>query len=214
MDGFTTERKQRFSQGVSDDAYRFMGVHLIENVGYIFRVWAPNARSVRLVGDFNYWNTSEIMMQPTEGGIWEAVSAGAKEGDKYKYYIERNDGTFVYKSDPYAFRQASLPDTSSIVWDPGGFGWTDGKWPLYIFTGDCGGVPEYGYSTIMRLYYFKVYRDIGGQMVLVRDFVPCLNESGAAGLFDKVERRFYGNARSGVADFRYHAWRGMVISFR
>ena len=69
MDGFTAERKQRFSQGISDDAYRFMGVHLIENTGYIFRVWAPNARSVRSVGDFNYWNTSDIMMQYTDGGI-------------------------------------------------------------------------------------------------------------------------------------------------
>ncbi len=128
MDGFTAERKQRFSQGISDDAYRFMGVHLIENTGYIFRVWAPNARSVRLVGDFNYWNTSDIMMQYTDGGIWEAIAPNAKEGDKYKYYIERNDGTFVYKGDPYAFRQASLPDTSSMVWEPGGFGWNDGGW--------------------------------------------------------------------------------------
>ncbi len=81
--------------------------------------------------------------------------------------------------------------------------WTDGKWPLYIFTGDCGGSPEYGYSTVMRLYSFKMYRDIGGRMALVRDFVPVLDPTGAAGLFDLVERRFHGNARAGVPDFKY-----------
>ena len=92
--------------------------------------------------------------------------------------------------------------------------WADGKWPLWIFTGDCGGVVAENYTTVMRLYYFKIYREIDGQMVLVRDFVPCLNESGAAGLFDKVERRFHGNARSGVAGFRAYTYQGMVLTFR
>ena len=128
---------------------------------------------------------------------------------------------FAYADDPIHLEcQASTAkwtcgDVTNSFTTTGTFAnWTDGKWPLYIFTGDCGGSPEYSYSTIMRLYSFKIYRDIGGRMALVRDFVPCLNENGAAGLFDKVERRFHGNARAGVADFRYHAWRGMVISFK
>ena len=92
--------------------------------------------------------------------------------------------------------------------------WTAGRYPLYIFTGNNGGSVGEDFCTSIRLYSFKIYRDIGGQMVLVRDFVPCLNENGAAGLFDKVGRRFHGNARSGGADFRAYTYRGMVISFR
>lgn len=92
--------------------------------------------------------------------------------------------------------------------------WTDGKWPLYIFTGDCGGSPEYNYSTVMRLYTFKIYRDINGRMVLVRDFLPCVEAStGKAGLYDLVEERFYGNARSGVADF-IAGGRGFMMAIR
>ena len=92
--------------------------------------------------------------------------------------------------------------------------WTDGKWPLYIFTGDCGGSPEYNYSTVMRLYTFKIYRDINGRMVLVRDFLPCVEAStGKAGLYDLVEERFYGNARSGVADFIVGG-RGFMMAIR
>ncbi len=89
--------------------------------------------------------------------------------------------------------------------------WTEGKWPLYIFTGNCGGEIERTYCSVMRLYWFKLYRDIGGRMVLVRDFVPVLDPTGAAGLFDLVERRFYGNAREGVPDFKYRLFNTPLI---
>ncbi|MBR6259091.1 MAG: 1,4-alpha-glucan branching protein GlgB, partial [Oscillospiraceae bacterium] len=91
------------------------------------RVWAPNAKSVRLAGDFNFWNTEELFMQKDFHGVWEIESRYAKKGDRYQYYIERPDGSFVYKSDPYAFRFASLPDTAGVVWDIEGFNWTDGS---------------------------------------------------------------------------------------
>ena len=121
-------KKERFFKGESDDAYTFMGAHPLKGKkGFVFRVWAPNARSVRLVGDFNFWNTEELKMQKDPDGVWEIEAAFAKIGDRYQYYIERPDGSFVYKSDPYAFRFAQLPDTASIVWKIGGFPWGDSE---------------------------------------------------------------------------------------
>ena len=126
MDRELIEKKGRFFRGESDDAYTFMGAHpLKDQEGYVFRVWAPGAKSVRLVGDFNFWNTEELKMQKDPDGVWEIESRFAKKGDCYQYYIERPDGSFVYKSDPYAFRFASLPKTASMVWEIGGYRWGD-----------------------------------------------------------------------------------------
>ena len=129
MDREVLVKKERFLRGEADDAYTLMGAHPISGGdGYVFRVWAPNARSIRLVGDFNFWNTEELWMQKDPDGIWEIESRFAKKGDRYQYYVERQDGSFVYKSDPYAFRFANLPETASIVWEIGDFPWTDGEY--------------------------------------------------------------------------------------
>ena len=120
--------KERFSRGESDDAYLFLGAHALPDEGYVFRVWAPRAKAVFLVGDFNFWNTSEIAMTMDPHGVWEAVSRYAKKGDRYQFYIQRPDGSFVYKNDPYARRFGTLPDKASVVWDTDGFSWSDQKW--------------------------------------------------------------------------------------
>ena len=126
MDRELIEKKERFFRGESDDAYTFMGAHRLPGrEGYVFRVWAPGAKSVRLVGDFNFWNTEELKMQKDPNGVWEIESRFAKKGDCYQYYIERPDGSFVYKSDPYAFRFAPLPKTAGMVWEIGDFSWED-----------------------------------------------------------------------------------------
>ena len=119
MDRKTQElikKKERFSRGESDDAYTFMGAHPSEDgKGWIFRVWAPKAKSVHLVGDFNFWNTEELAMQKDPHGIWEIKARYAKEGSRYQYLIEGADGKKVYKSDPYAYSFAALPDTASVI---------------------------------------------------------------------------------------------------
>ncbi len=120
-----------FSRGEADNAYTFMGCHAEKRNnknGYIFRVWAPNARSVSVVGDFNFWNTEDLKMSRIENGIWEVFSEYAKEGNKYKYYIEKSDGNYVYKSDPYGFAYAELPDTSSVIYSHTAFEWNDRKY--------------------------------------------------------------------------------------
>ena len=123
-----TEMMELFAAGQSDEAYRFMGCHpdfVDWEHGYSFRVWAPRARSVSVVGDFNFWNTLDLPMHKDAHGVWWAFSRYAKAGDKYKFYVEKCNGGFEYKNDPYAFKFAELPDTSGIICEEIDFPWTD-----------------------------------------------------------------------------------------
>ncbi|MFR2094603.1 MAG: alpha-amylase family glycosyl hydrolase [Oscillospiraceae bacterium] len=119
---------KRFSLGDELRAYTFLGCHAAERDGvhgYVFRVWAPRAQGVSVTGDWNFWNTEDLPMTLVEYGIWEAFSAYAREGDAYKFYVRRRDGSAVYKSDPYAFRNCALPDTSSRICTLDGYTWGD-----------------------------------------------------------------------------------------
>ena len=113
-----------FASGKCADAYEFMGCHKAKK-GYVFRVWAPNALNVCVVGSFNNWDTSSCNMQKIGYGVWEAIVENAKVYDEYKYYIKKQNGEFVYKSDPYAFHTCTRPENSSKVYDLDGFLWTD-----------------------------------------------------------------------------------------
>ena len=76
---------KRFQTEPAADAYRYLGCHRLEDgSGYVFRVWAPHAAAVHVVGDFNFWNAEDLPMRKLDGGVWEAVSAYAKEGQAYK----------------------------------------------------------------------------------------------------------------------------------
>ena len=111
-----SEYIERFSAGNSTDAYEFLGCHKTTR-GYIFRVWAPNAKSVRVVGDFNNWDTFSAVMNKIDGGIWEIEIPNAGIYDNYKYYIETASGRFVHKSDPYAFHACTRPENASKIYD-------------------------------------------------------------------------------------------------
>ena len=112
--------------GYADEAYRYLGCHA-QGDGFVFRVWAPNAKSVRLLGRFNDWDTT-VPPMTCRGGIWEEISHIAKEFDEYKYYIERPDGTFVFKADPYGFHMCTRPETASRVVTLEGYAWQDGAY--------------------------------------------------------------------------------------
>ena len=94
---------------------------------YRFCLWAPNAKSVSVVGDFNNWDAARDRMEKYEG-LWICVVEGAKEGDNYKYRIEGADGVTVAKADPYAVHAETPPGTASKVWDPDGYIWGDDEW--------------------------------------------------------------------------------------
>ncbi|MBQ2942747.1 MAG: 1,4-alpha-glucan branching protein GlgB [Clostridia bacterium] len=113
-----------FNQGNSTNAYEFMGCHKSASGGFTFRVWAPNARSVRLTGDFNFWD-KDAFMDNIGYGVFELTVPSAKVYDSYKYYVEKSDGTFVYKCDPYGYHMCTRPDNDSKVYDLDGFKWTD-----------------------------------------------------------------------------------------
>lgn len=115
---------KEFSMGLSSHAYEFMGCHK-EKVGFVFRVWAPNAVSVSVTGSFNNWDNSSNPMKNIGYGIWEVTVDNAKIYDEYKYYIEKQNGGFVYKSDPYAFHACTRPENASKVYDLDGFCWHD-----------------------------------------------------------------------------------------
>ena len=115
---------KEFAEGTCFDAYKFLGCHS-ENCKTVFRVWAPNAKSVRVVGRFNDWNRDCDLMKSIGYGIWEQYVEDAENYDEYKYYIERSDGSFVMKSDPYGFHMCSPPENASKVYFLEGFQWED-----------------------------------------------------------------------------------------
>ena len=128
MEQFKAFLEQFHTTGVSD-AYRFLGCHAQNRDGvdgFVFRTWAPQAQSVRVTGDFNFWNEEDLPMQPVGCGVWEAFSRFAQPGQRYKLCIKTRDGRTVYKTDPYGNRCGVLPDTASIIEAEGGFVWHDG----------------------------------------------------------------------------------------
>ena len=117
---------ERFHTDGCADAYRFLGCHCLPSGGAIFRVWAPRAESVSVVGEFNFWNEQDLLMQKVSDGVWEAFSVYAAPGGAYKYCVTGPDGRKVYKSDPYGTRCKALPDTSSLVEAEEAYPWHDG----------------------------------------------------------------------------------------
>ncbi len=120
-----------FHQGTNFNAYDFLGAHLCvqgKKNGVIFRVWAPNAKSVSVVGDFNGWDKTSSVMQKVTSGVYELFIEGVKEFDNYKYAITSNSNEVVLKADPYAFHSETPPNTASKVYDLEGFEWSDGEY--------------------------------------------------------------------------------------
>ena len=128
MEQFKAFLEQFHTTGVSD-AYRFLGCHAQNRDGvdgFVFRTWAPRAQSVRVTGDFNFWNEEDLPMQPVGCGVWEAFFEVRSAGQRYKLCIKTKDGRTVYKTDPYGNRCGVLPDTASIIEAEDGFVWHDG----------------------------------------------------------------------------------------
>ena len=118
-----------FNTGEAQRAYLLFGCHWIPEISmHRFCVWAPNARSVSLVGDFNGWDRSKNPMRHYKNGVYTAYVAGARNGDNYKYCITGYDKKKAYKADPFAFHAEVAPGTASKVWDIGGHSWDDGEY--------------------------------------------------------------------------------------
>jgi 1,4-alpha-glucan branching enzyme len=105
--------------GTHFQLYRKLGAHparIAGAEGVSFALWAPNARSVAVVGDFNGWNTSAHPLRSSDSGVWSGFVPGAKVGDKYKYAIWGPGGDLLpFKSDPFGFAAELRPATASVV---------------------------------------------------------------------------------------------------
>ncbi len=168
---------EAFSEGRSTHAWRCFGAHPAKaedgTEGWLFRVWAPNAPKISIIGDFNGWQVGANPMTKEEGGIWEAFIPGLKRYDAYQIAVEDGKGGFVGKADPYAFHAATRPDVSSKLYDldDPGYQWGDSAWlearakylpyslPMNIYECHLGSWRRTGEDT------FLSYRDIAGYLV-------------------------------------------------
>ena len=119
-----------FNRGDNYMSYNFFGAHPYKesdgNEGFIFRVWAPNALSVSVIGDFNEWNALADQMKKLGGtGIWEVKIPGASQWDRYKYRVVGADSRIYDKGDPYARHFETRPNNASIVYNPDDYTWGD-----------------------------------------------------------------------------------------
>ncbi|MEM6591957.1 MAG: alpha-amylase family glycosyl hydrolase, partial [Cyanobacteria bacterium P01_C01_bin.73] len=121
-----------FAEGNHHRIYEKLGAHLakVNGIeGVYFAVWAPHARNVSVLGDFNDWDGRKHQMRRTVGnGIWELFVPDVKVGDSYKYEIKNYEGHIYEKSDPYGFQQEVRPKTASIVADLDSYTWNDADW--------------------------------------------------------------------------------------
>lgn len=115
-----------FAAGENYHAEQLFGPHRVEE-GYLFRVWAPNAQMIWLVGDFNDWEDT-LPMEKDGYGVWSALTNDAKEGQLYKFKVKQSTGRIVYKIDPYAMRFEERPNDASIIHTIPEFKWSDGLW--------------------------------------------------------------------------------------
>ena len=152
----------RLRRGVWDSAYEYYGAHPCDG-GWVFRVWAPQARCVALSGDFNEWQRWD--MRRLEDGTWELTVENARQFDGYQYVVTQGDGREVWKSDPYGFHQETRPSTNSKLYDIGGYTWHDEKWRQRRE----GTHPAEGYVNIYEVHLGSWRRTEDGQVLNYRD---------------------------------------------
>jgi 1,4-alpha-glucan branching enzyme len=121
-----------FNEGTHYDLWKKLGSHVVRNgdvSGTYFAVWAPNARSVTVFGEFNGWDKGRHHLQQRgRSGIWEGLISDIEAGTLYKYHIISHAKDYaVDKADPFAFRHETPPDKASIVWELD-YDWNDEVW--------------------------------------------------------------------------------------
>ena len=119
-----------FHQGKNFEAYKFFGAHKVQEDSqffHYFRVWAPNAANISVVGSFNNWNRESNPMYKVSDEIWEAKIPSLDQYDNYKYSIRTMSGKILLKSDPYSNHYETRPETASKIYDSD-YTWNDDKW--------------------------------------------------------------------------------------
>lgn len=161
---------KEFNKGNNFKSYEFLGANYTQWMGisgYSFAVWAPNAKSVSVVGDFNDWDKEKNIMNPQgKSGVWHCFIKEAEKGQKYKYLITGNTGEEIYKADPYAKLSELRPNTASVLYDINE-NWNDDKWlktgkkvkdsPMLIYEVHIGSWKKHGDK-------FYTYREMADEL--------------------------------------------------
>ncbi|MGR1196232.1 1,4-alpha-glucan branching protein GlgB [Alloscardovia omnicolens] len=127
----THEALRTFGTGENFHAQHYFGFHRETREGeegYVFRVWAPNAQHLALIGEFTNWQDNPIGMSCNEAGVWEVFTTAPQIGERYKFLVTRADGSVVEKIDPFAFYLEPRPGTAAIITDFPEKKWKDGLW--------------------------------------------------------------------------------------
>jgi len=159
-----------FNEGTQLRMYDHLGAHLVDE-GCHFAVWAPNARSVSVIGDFNGWRAGADTLLPSDSGIWRGHVAAASGGNTYKYTIETRSDSRLEKSDPYGFLYEVAPKTASVVWDLD-YDWEDGAW----LQRRSGRHPHQDPMSIYELHIGSWRKKSNGDSYSYRELAPLLAE--------------------------------------
>ena len=117
-----------FGEGTHRRLWQWLGAHPLPNGGVQFAVWAPNAKSVRVVGDWDGWVGGDALVPQGQSGVWAGIAPSAAPGYRYKFAIEAADGNVMLKADPMAYATECPPATASIVAAPSAHEWGDETW--------------------------------------------------------------------------------------
>lgn len=161
-----------FHQGNSTRAYELLGSHRLNEDSVVFRVWAPRAKAVSLVGDFNKWIDGKNPLKPiNNSGVWECVVEGIQQFDAYKYCVTAPDGRQRMKCDPYGFHMETRPSSATKFYELDGFDWQDDEWmerrrqtniydsPINIYELHAGSWRRYPDNN------FFTYRDLAEELI-------------------------------------------------
>ena len=163
-----------FNNGENYQSYKMLGAKPDINhdgePGYRFAVWAPNAKAINVVGDFNHWNVERDALHPYgTTGIWTGFMVGAEQWQRYKYAVTTEEGRIILKADPFARHAETRPNTASILYDPDDYIWQDDDWmssrpiaieagPLNIYECHLGSWRRYADNNVYT------YREIAPQL--------------------------------------------------
>lgn len=171
-----------FHQGTNYRSYEYMGSHIgvkDGKSGVFFRVFAPKAKSVSVVGDFNEWDESKNpMVKAEDGGVYELFIAGLKVYDSYKYAVKGSNGKIVFKADPYAFHAETSPKTASKIYDLSGYEWQDGEYMKKRAQGDVYSSPVNIYELNLASWKRKTNGDFYSYRELAEELPSYVADAG------------------------------------
>jgi 1,4-alpha-glucan branching enzyme len=185
-----------FKEGSHSGLYREMGCHFDGDGGAHFRVWAPNARDVAVIGEWNGWQPDADRLAPRwdESGIWEAHVANVTRGQSYKFRVTARNGHATDKADPFAFFGEVPPARASRVWSLD-YAWNDGGWMQTRAAHNGLGAP----FSVYEVHLGSWRRGEHDRMLGYREIAPLLAEYAAGMGFTHVElmpiteHPFYGS---------------------